>query len=135
MDVAVLSTLIGTSIPHGVTFNSCGVAQRGLRYEFKFQKLRVTFEVCSLNGIWGGSLHISTNLWGYACPITRRDFTFSSFEECVTYLWGLAHDRIESNKSNISMEFLHFKVERNKWLTRSAEEKFNWFKEVNFYEW
>lgn len=134
MDVAVLSTLIETSIPLGVTFNSCGVAQRGLRYEFKFQKLSVTFEVCALNGVWGGSLCIFTNLWGCACPITRRDFIFPSFEECVTYLWGLAHDRIERNKANVSMEFLHFKVERNKWLTRSAEEKFNWFKEVNFYE-
>lgn len=133
MDVSLLVTLIETTIPIGVTFNQWGVAQRGFRYIFKFQKLTVTFDVCALNGLWAGEFGISTNLWGCGGPITREEFKFSSFEECVSSLWLLAKDYIERNKSNVSMEFLHFKVAMNKWLVSSSEEKFNVFKEVDFY--
>lgn len=134
MDVSLLVTLAETTIPIGVTFNQWGVAQKGFRHEFKFQKLSVTFEVCALNGLWGGSTNISTNLWGCASPITKNEsFKFSSFEDCATYLWFWAKDYIERNKSNVSMEFLHFKVAMNKWLVLSSEEKFNVFKEVDFY--
>lgn len=35
MDVSLLVTFVETTIPIGVTFNQWGVAQRGLRYEFK----------------------------------------------------------------------------------------------------
>lgn len=134
MDVSLLVTLIETTIPIGVTFNQWGVAQKGFRYEFKFQKLSVTFEVCALNGLWGGSVNIRTNTWGCASPITKNEsFEFSSFEECVKYLWFWAKDDIERNKSNVSMEFLHFKVAMNKWLVASSEEKFSVFKEVDFY--
>ena len=133
MNVAVLSTLIETSIPHGVTFNSCGVAQRGLRWVFEFKKLKVSLEACAINGVWGGSLHIDTNLWGCAYPLTRSDIKFATFEECVNYLWDVAVCRIEKEKSNVSSEYLRFKEVKNKWLTCSAEEKVNWFKEVDFY--
>lgn len=134
MDVSLLVTLIETTIPFGVTFNQWGVAQRGFRYIFKFQKLSVTFDVCALNGLWGGVVGISTNLWGCDGPITKGEsFKFSSFEECVEYLWRWSKDCIERNKSNVSMEFLHFKVAMNKWLVASSEEKFNIFKEVEFY--
>lgn len=133
MDVSLLTTLIETTIPFGVTFNQWGVAQRGLRYTFNFLKLSVTFDVCAYNGLWGGSLNITTNLWGCGGPITKESFRFSSFEECVSALWMSAFNYISRNKSNVSMEFLHFKVAMNKWLTRSFKEKFNWFKEVDFY--
>ena len=134
MDISLLVTFIETTIPFGVTFNQWGVAQRGLRYEFKFRKLSVTFDVCALNGLWGGVARISTNLWGCSGPISKDgSFKFSSFEECVKYLWYWAKDYIERNKSNVSMEFLHFKVDMNKWLASSEEDKFNVFKEADFY--
>lgn len=133
MDVSLLVTLIETTIPIGVTFNQWGVASKGFRYEFKFQKLSVTFNVCALNGLWAGEFGITTNLWGCSGPLTREDFKFNSFEECVSYLWLLAKNYIERNKSNVSTEFLRFKVAMNKWLVLSSEEKFNVFKEVDFY--
>lgn len=133
MDISLLVTLIETTIPFGVTFNQWGVAQRGLRYIFNFRKLSVTFDVCALNGLWGGECDIITHTWGSCGPVTREDFKFRSFEECVTYLWESAHERISRNKENITMEFLHFKVAMNKWLVASSEEKFNVFKEVDFY--
>lgn len=133
MDTGLLVTLIETTIPSGVTFNACGVAQGSLRYTFTFQKLRVTFDVCALNGMWGGRRDIMTNLWGTSGPITRRDFTFTSFEECVNHLWWTTADYIERNKSNVSMEFLHFKVAMKKWFTLSSEEKLKWFKVTNIY--
>lgn len=134
MDISLLVTLIETTIPFGVTFNQFGVAQKGFRHTFKFQKLSVEFDVCALNGLWGGSVQISTNLWGCGGPISKTDsFRFSSFEECVEHLWLWAMDYIGRNKSNVSMEFLHFKVAMNKWLVSSSEEKFNVFKEVDFY--
>lgn len=135
MNVAVLSTLIETSIPHGVTFNSCGVAQRGLIYSFKFQKLEVIFRVCTLNGMWGGGIDIRANLCGVGVPVSRLSFKFASFEECTTYLWCRSADFIERNKSGVSMEFLHFKVAMKKWFTLSSEEKFKLFKEGDFYGW
>lgn len=133
MDVSLLVTLIEATIPFGVTFNQWGVAQRGFRYEFKFHRLSVTFDVCALNGLWGGEVGIITNTWGSCGPITREDFKFCSFEECVTYLWESAYERISRNKEGITMEFLHFKVAMNKWLVSSSEEKLNVFKEVDFY--
>lgn len=123
----MLSTLIETTIPYGVTFNTCGVAQKTLRYTFEFRKLRVEFKVIALNGVWGGNLTIMAHQWGYAGPVTRRDCDFASFEDCVSYLWRWACDCIERNKENVSMEFLHFKVDMKKWFSRSSEEKFEWF--------
>lgn len=133
MDLSLIATIIETTFPNGVTFNNCGVAQRGYRYSFGFQKLSIRLEVCALNGVWGGSVHILTNVWGYSEPISRGSFTFTSFEDCAKNLWGRTHDLIERDKSGITMEFLHFKVAMRKWLTLSAEEKFNAFKEVDFY--
>lgn len=134
MNVSLLVTLIETTIPFGVTFNQCGVAQRGFRHKFKFQRLSITFDVCALNGRWGGKANITTNTWGSYSPITRESFKFRSFEECVTYLWESAYERISHNKEGITMEFLHFKVAMNKWLVSSLDEKFNVFKEVAFYD-
>lgn len=133
MDASILSTFIEMTTPSGVTFNEHGVAQRGFRYTFKFRKLLVTLEVCALNGLWGGNFHIQTNLWGCGGPIMRIDFKFASFEECASYLWNSSKERIEKDKSNVSMEFLHFKVAMKKWFTLSPEEKFKQFKEVDFY--
>ena len=128
MDITLLP-LIETTTPHGVFFNEHGVAKRGLRYTFKFQKLTVEFKTCAINGIWAGEYCINTNLWGVSSPIVRRDFKFTSFDECVTHLWMRAVDYIHTNKSNVSMEYLHFKVAMKKWLSLSVEDKFSWFKE------
>lgn len=134
MDAALLSVFIETTIPFGVTFNQYGVAQKGLRYTFKFQKLSVTFDVCALNGFWGGAEHIHTNLWGCSGPISRNcDFKFSTFEECARHLWWKSFLKIANNKSNVQKEFLRFKSDMDNWFSLSAEEKFNSFKEVNFY--
>lgn len=134
MNAALLVTLIETTVPFGVTFNQWGVAQRGFRYEFSFRKLSVKLDVCAVNGLWGGSVRISTNTWGCAGPISKSySFRFSSFEECVEHLWSESLSCIERNKSNVSIEFLHFKAAMYKWLTCSSEEKLNTFKEVDFY--
>lgn len=133
MDVSLLVTLIETTIPFGVTFNQWGVSQKGFRYTFKFRKLVVTFDVCAINGLWGGEVDILTNTWGSCGPIARGDFKFCSFEECISYLWKRADEMISRNKEGITMEYLHFKVAMNKWLVSSSEEKFNVFKEVDFY--
>lgn len=134
MDISLLTILIETTTPFGVTFNQFGVAQKGFRYTFKFQKLFVKFDVCALNGLWGGSVQILTNLWGCGGPISKiNSFRFSSFEECVEHLWLWAMDHIGKNKSNVPMEFLRFKKAMNKWLVSSSEEKFKVFKEVDFY--
>lgn len=134
MDLTVLSTLMSeTTIPHGVTFNACGVAQKGLRYTFEFRKLRVEFRVIAINGAWGGNVMVMTPLWGFAGPVTRRDCSFASFEDCVAYLWQWTHDYIERNKENVSMEFLHFKVAERQWTSRSSEEKFAWFNSEHYY--
>lgn len=134
MDISLLTTLIETTIPFGVTFNQWGVAQKGFRHKFKFHRLSVTFEVCALNGLWGGEVNIMTNTWGSCGPIKKEDFKFCSFEECVTYLWGSAYERIFRNKEGITMEFLRFKAAMNKWLVSSLEEKLNVFEEVDFYD-
>ena len=133
MDVSLLVTFIETTIPTGVTFNQWGVAQKGLRHTFRSRKLIVTFDVCALNGLWAGEFGISTNLWGCGGPVTREDFKFTSFEECVSHLWKLVEDYIEKNKSNVSTDFLRFKAAMNRWLAKSSEEKFNVFEETDFY--
>ena len=135
MDAALLSSIfIEATIPFGVTFNQFGVAQKGLRQTFKFQKLSVMFDICALNGLWGGVTHIHTNLWGCSGPISRNhSFRFSSFEECVKHLWWESFIQIGNNKENIQKEFIRFKSEMDIWLTLSPEEKFNLFKEVDFY--
>lgn len=74
MDVSILVTLIETTIPFGVTFNQWGVAQRGYRHEFKFHRLSVTFDVCALNGLWGGEVDIITNTWGKLRTDNKRGF-------------------------------------------------------------
>ena len=134
LELSVLSTLIETMFPAGVTFNRWGVAQSGLRYVFTFRKLSVTMDLRSLNGVWGGSMDISTNLWGMGEPLIRSDFKFPSFEECADSLWRRAHDYIERHRDNVSSEFLHFKVAEKKWFTLSPDEKINMFKEANFYD-
>lgn len=133
MEVSLLTTLIETTIPIGVTFNQFGVAQRGFKYVFKFQKLSVTFRVCALNGLWGGAFSIMTNTWGSCSPIVREDFIFSSFEKCVIYLWKSAYESIYRNRKGITPEFLRFKLAMDKWLVSSLEEKFNAFNEEDFY--
>lgn len=133
MDAALLSIFIETTIPFGVTFNQYGVAKKGLRYTFKFQKLSVMFDICALNGFWGGAGHINAPLWGCGGPISRSSFRFSSFEECVKHLWWESFIRIGNNKENIQKEFIRFKSEMDIWFVLSSEEKFNLFKEVDFY--
>ena len=133
MDAILHSLLIGTTIPSGLRFNDFGVAMNGLRHEFRVLKLKVEFDVCSLNGLWGGELDITTNLWGCASPIMQESFIYPTFEECADNLWKDAYEKIARNKANISSEFLHFKVAVKEWFTRSPEEKFNSFKEVEFY--
>ena len=133
MNLALFSLLIETTIPAQLRFNEHGVAMNGLRHEFNFHRLRVKFDVCSINGLWGGEYRITTNTWGRSGPIVRRDFKFCSFEECTDYLWGTACKEISLNKEGITMEFLHFKVAYKKWLTLTVEQKYNLFKEVEFY--
>lgn len=133
-DISLLVPFIETTTPIGVTFNQWGVAQRGFRYTFEFRRLSVTFEVCALNGLWGGSIQIFTNTWGRSGPLTRRDFKFRSFEECTTHLWKNTYEIISSHsQEGNATEFQHYKKTMSKWLALSAEEKFNTFKEVDFY--
>ena len=134
MDVSLLSTLIESSIPANVTFNEYGVAQRGLRYTFSYKRLNVTLDVCAINGLWGGSINIMTNLWGMGGPITRSDFKHSSFETCVTNLWLDALNYINRNKENVVKEAIRFEKELQKWLGSSEEEKYRLFKDTYFYE-
>lgn len=133
MNIAILSTLIETTTPFGVVFNSWGIAQRGLVYTFSFRKLSVTFKICAINGVWAGNLDVQTNLWGRSRPISRRDFTFASFEECTDYLWNDAYEFIDKNKENVSMEFLRFKEEMKKWLALDVNQKVALFREKDFY--
>lgn len=130
----LFSLLIETTVPVGVRFNEHGVAMNGLRYEFNFHRLKIEFDVCALNGIWGGSVDIMTKTWGCGGPIARNhDFKFRSFEECADSLWRYAYYRVERNKDDMSVEFLHFKVAYKKWFTLTDEQKYELFKETEFY--
>lgn len=134
MDTSLHSLLIETTIPAGVRFNENGVAMNGLRYEFNFRSLKIKFDVCALNGIWGGDVDIMAKTWGCGGSIGRnQDFKFRSFEECADSLWKYTYYRLERNKDNMSMEFLHFKVAYKKWLTLTTEQKYELFKETEFY--
>lgn len=133
MDLSLYAPFIEMTIPNGVRFNRYNVALRGLRHEFRFNRLRVQLNLCSLNGRWGGALSIYTNTWVCGSAVMKESLTFSSFEECADYLWWTAFERIERGKEGITMEFLHFKVAYNKWLTLMTEQKYELFKEVDFY--
>ena len=132
MDAILHFLLIETTIPVGVRFNENNVAMNGLRHEFNFHRLHVKFDLCFVNGLWGGEYDVMTNTWGCGGPITREDFKLHSFEECADYLWGSVFERVSRNKEGITKEFLHFKVTYKRWLTLTVEQKYNLFKEAEF---
>ena len=134
MDAILHFLLIETTIPVGVRFNENNVAMNGLRHEFNFHRLHVKFDLCFVNGLWGGEYDVMTNTWGCGGPITREDFKLHSFEECADYLWGSVFERVSRNKEGITKEFLHFKVTYKRLLTLTVEQKYNLFKEAEFYD-
>lgn len=141
ISLPVLVTFMETTVPFGVTFNRFGVAQKGLRYSFSFQKLTVTFNACSVNGLWIGGLTINANTWGCSFPVAKQSQGFPSFEECVENLWRRSESFIDANcKKAISgsdgdmpEQFARFKVAMDTWLSLPEEEKFNMFEESDFY--
>lgn len=133
MEASLLITFIGVTIPFGLTFNKWGVAQKGLRYTFKFQKLFVIFDVCAFNGLWGGSMTVRATLWGCGGVLSKSSLKFSSFEECVEYLWKDALKFITQNGEDIPLEIQHFKRAMGVWIDSSFEDKFKAFEEI-FYD-
>ena len=128
-----LLSLIETTIPIGVTFNTCGVARKGLRYCFKSQKLDVHIDICALNGLWGGGIHIMTNTWGVSIPIIRcRSFVFSSFEECTKHFWAFA-DATICKYDELKKDYSQFRKSFKNWQMLSMNDKLNSFKETTFY--
>lgn len=132
MDLSII-TLIESTVPSNITFNSFGVAQNGLLYNFSKLRLSVTFRVMSINGIWYGALTVNGGSWGFSEPLTKQNTKCLSFEECTDNLWKSAFLYIERNKSGYTGEFLNFKVEIKKWFSLNSEKKYALFKEENFY--
>lgn len=133
LDISLFSLLFENTFPLGVTFNECGVAQKGLEcLVFKSKGLRVTFKVCAVNGLWGGGVSVWGSSWGCGEPIGKNCFKFKSFKECVDSLWTRTSGFIERSHPN-SKEFLSFKRSMDAWMTFSFEKTFNSFKEVTFY--
>lgn len=79
-----LISLIRTTAPSGLWFNSCNVAQRV--YMFKWvgkQNSHVEIQMASINGIWGFSTSLSCKLKGQGSGLQIGYFKHPSFEKCL----------------------------------------------------
>lgn len=130
MDYSILSLFVESTIPCGVTFNSCGVALRGLRCILAKDKFKVFFDMCAVNGVWGGALKIDGYMWYVSSPLTRRGVKFSRFEDCADYLWEQALPIISRNGPKM---LPYFKKEHAAWKLLSTEQKYSLFKETSYY--
>lgn len=131
MDASLLISIIEDN-PFATTFNEWGVAERGLKLLLSYKKVRVSFEVCVINGLWGGSSQVDTPSAGFGSPITRGSLNFSSLEECIEPLWE--HVRNFLYKQNRLAEVRHFEEYMSKWASLSYEEKLRCFKVADFYK-
>lgn len=116
-----------------VQFNAFGVAQNGLRYKFGNDKLKVSLDVCCVNGIWAGSTNIMGKTWGCGGPISRSSFKYNSFEECTDYLIETVR-RVISNRDGSEAYLALFKKQFKDWDSMTHDEKLSKFKEVYFYD-
>lgn len=132
MDISILSLLVEDTIPCGVTFNTHGVALRGLRHVLIKGNFKVLFDTCAVGGLWGGAIEIRSHTWGFASPLMRQDLRVPRFEECADRLWEQAHSLIARD----GVEMLpYFKKEYSAWKSLSAEQKYSLFKETDFYSY
>lgn len=87
-----LISLIRTTAPSGLWFNSCNVAQRV--YMFKWvgkQNSSVEIQMASINGVWGFALSLMCKTKGKGKGLFPGDFKHSSFEKCLE----LATERVQ----------------------------------------
>lgn len=78
-----LISLIRTTAPSGLWFNSCNIAQRV--YMFKWvgkQNSWVKIQMASINGVWGFSTSLCCKLNGQSSGLWIGDFKHPSFEKC-----------------------------------------------------
>lgn len=134
LDVSVLITLTESFLPIGVYFNEHGVAKCGYRWEVFNKGGRIIFEVACRNGLWGGSCDVTTSSWGYASPITRKDFKYSSLEECITSMWERLKNYVGSNSDTKVSWFGKAEREYRNFLSLKPELQIKLFKEVHFYD-
>lgn len=79
-----LISLIRTTAPSGLWFNSCNVAQRV--YMFKWvgkQNSRVEIQMASINGVWGFATSLMCKANGLGKGLSTGDFKYPSFEKCL----------------------------------------------------
>lgn len=132
MEPSILISIINVTSPLGVVFNEHGVVEYGYRYGFRKNRLNVSIDVCGINGVWAGSVKVTTNLWGMSSPIMAIDFVHPTFEDCVDSMWKYAIGYIGNNQDNVRKEFGFFKKEYEKWA--SSENKMSIFKECFYYK-
>lgn len=79
-----LISLIRTTAPSGLWFNSCNIAQRV--YMFRWvgkQNSHVEIQMASINGVWGFSTSLRCKLSGQSSGLWTGDFKHQSFEKCL----------------------------------------------------
>lgn len=79
-----LISLIRTTAPSGLWFNSCNVAQRV--YMFKWvgkQNSHVKIQTASINGVWGFAISLAHKTSGQSKGLWTGDFKYPSFEKCL----------------------------------------------------
>ena len=73
MELGILM-LIATpkeTIPTGLRFNDCDVAQDVLRYQWSKGRYYVQIDIVCYEGIWTGGVSIMANTAGVGCPVGR----------------------------------------------------------------
>ena len=79
-----LISLIRTTAPSGLWFNSCNVAQRVYMFKWKGkQNSYVEIQMASINGVWGFSTSLCCKLSGQGSGLWTGDFKHPSFEKCL----------------------------------------------------
>lgn len=78
-----LLSLVGPTIPVGLTFNDCGVAIYRLTFKRETKEYHYEIRLACLNGLWGGSCSAGGKNHGFASPLTRRDFKYTNVHDCI----------------------------------------------------
>lgn len=134
MDISVLSTLIGETIPTTLGVNEFGVVTEGLHYRFVVGKLTIEIQVACQNGKWGFAPTIMGKTWGVSCPLVLDDFRWASIQQCMDVAWLNIIERLDKNSEVTKDEVFKVTKERSVWASLDRTQQLSKFKDFHFYD-